>query len=98
MAVYCRYAFKEPMMKRMAGLGMLIAIGSVTAAEAQSPRTFQATQIRDNCLRTFSNGDFCNTVLGMVQSRYGNTVTMMQWNAQVGVYNHKKRQGKLGKV
>jgi hypothetical protein len=89
-------SLKEHKMKSAAGLAVtMAAVCSISTADAQTPRTYQASQIRDNCVRSYSDGAFCNTVLGMVQSRYGNTVTMMQWNAQVGVYRHKKRQGKL---
>jgi hypothetical protein len=83
-------------MRLAIGLAVTIAaVCGISTADAQTPRIYQASQIRDNCLRTYSEPGFCNTVLGMVQSRYGNTVTIMQWNAQVGVYRHKKRQGKL---
>ncbi|MEQ1612686.1 MAG: hypothetical protein ABL904_08015 [Hyphomicrobiaceae bacterium] len=67
----------------------------ITPANAQTkPRTYQATQIHANCIRTYSDVRNCTRTLEVVRGRYGNTVTMVQWNSAAGIVRHMNRQGK----
>jgi hypothetical protein len=77
-------------------VAFFVSTGASSPASAQAaPRQYEATEINAHCKRAYGNDPFCDVVLGMVRSRYGSKVTMMQWNSQVGVYRHKRRQGKV---
>jgi hypothetical protein len=79
-------------------LGLSVALVAPAASVAQAqvvPRTFQATAIYASCVRQYSQEALCRRTLEVVRARHGDTVTMLQWNAGVGVVRHQVRQGKL---
>ncbi|MEQ1649540.1 MAG: hypothetical protein ABL898_13220 [Hyphomicrobiaceae bacterium] len=70
------------------------ALPVATTASAQTkPRAFPVSQIQSNCARTYSDPSGCGRIAEIVRQRYGDTVTIIQWNSGAGIVRHQKRQG-----
>lgn len=72
----------------------LWTVFTVSANAQSKPREYKATAIHANCVRTYSDQRNCDRTLEVVRGRYGETVTILQWNSAVGVVRHMNRQGK----
>jgi hypothetical protein len=71
---------------------------SSTATVAQSLRklplsTFEAYCHREQAGRGFTTGH-CARGAAIARSRYGNEITVIQWNSAMGVVRNQMRQGK----
>ena len=79
-----------------AAAGLAVSM-TVPLAAQTAPRTFTIDQIRASCVRQYSDPTNCNRTADVARSRYGNSLTMLQWNAAAGVVRHMHRQGKFAR-
>jgi hypothetical protein len=89
-------------MKLMTTL-LSLTVSSLTVLAASTPagaqtRTASVSAIEAGCRvrgRTLGYGaEYCARVAEAARSRYGDQVTVMQWNSAAAVTGHKVRQGK----
>jgi hypothetical protein len=79
----------------LAGSVACVILSSVPAtAQSKPPRTYLVSEIQMRCTRTYSDPRNCDRTAGVVRQRYGDRVTMMQWNSGAGIVRHLNRQGK----
>lgn len=79
----------------------LVAVGlalvpNVTLAQQAPQREIPISALQNSCNRSANETPrTCAAIAAQARSRYGEQVSIYQWNAAVGVVRNLRRQGKI---